>query len=411
VLHGKKIILGVSGGIAAIKIPILLRSLRKEDADVYVIMTKAAREFVTPLSLSVLSQHPVICDMFTEQNVSFVDASTWHIQLAMSADAMMIAPATANILAKLAHGIADDALTTLVLALRCPLVLCPSMDDEMWKNSVTQKNISLLKEQGHFILFPESGELASGLVGMGRLPETETMVKFLSSVLKNSYRDFENKKILITAGPTYESIDPVRFIGNRSSGKMGFALANAAQIRGGKVTLISGPTHLQTPQNIHRINIETANEMMHQVIVNAKKSDIVIMAAAVADFTVKNQYSKKIKRERKLFERFYIELESTNDILRLLGEQKKLKKTKTILVGFALETENVIDNAMQKLHSKNLDIIVSNNALEKDAGFNADTNRVTIISKNGKTETLPLMEKFDVANEILNRISSLSNIQ
>jgi phosphopantothenoylcysteine decarboxylase/phosphopantothenate--cysteine ligase len=408
VVHDKKIILGVSGGIAAIKVPLLLRALRKENADVHVIMTKAAREFITPLSLSVLSQHPVICEMFTEQNASFVDASTWHIHLALSADAMLIAPATANILAKLAHGIADDALTTLALSLRCPLLLCPSMDDEMWKNTITQKNISLLQERGNFILFPEAGELASGLVGMGRLPETEVIMKFLEKVFSNSHRDFVGTKILVTAGPTYEFIDPVRFIGNRSSGKMGFALATASQLRGGDVTLISGPTHLQTPKNVHRVNVESAEEMMKQVIANFKESDIVIMAAAVSDFSVKNQHVQKIKRERWLSERLFIELESTKDILQYLGEQKKLQKKKAILVGFALETENEIENAKKKIVSKHLDMIVCNSAREQDAGFYADTNRVTIISKNGKTKSLPLMEKFDVANEILNSISSMT---
>ena len=313
------------------------------------------------------------------------------------ADIMLVAPATANTLAKIAHGIADDALTTTILALRSPLAICPTMDGEMWYNANTKKNISLLKEQGCFILPPEEGELASGLIGVGRLPENSTIISFLQKILSYAYKDFSKKKILITAGPTYEPIDPVRYIGNRSSGKMGFALANAVSLRGGEVTLITGPTYLQTPRNVERKNIETTDQMFNEVKKHSKNKDAIIMCAAVSDFTPKVKLNQKIKKEKFASSSFTLELKKTEDILKYVGINKSKK---TILVGFALETENEIGNAKKKLKEKRLDFIVSN----KPSAFGTDTNQVSIISKTGEKESLPLLEKFDVANEVLNRV-------
>jgi len=397
VLKNKKILLGISGGIAAIKIPLLVRELKRQGCEVKVVMTKAAKEFVTPLSLSILSKNKVLIETFPNQNETSVDFSTWHINLASWADIMLVAPATANTLAKIAHGIADDALTTTILALRSPLAICPTMDGEMWYNANTKKNISLLKEQGCFILPPEEGELASGLIGVGRLPENSTIISFLQKILSYAYKDFSKKKILITAGPTYEPIDPVRYIGNRSSGKMGFALANAVSLRGGEVTLITGPTYLQTPRNVERKNIETTDQMFNEVKKHSKNKDAIIMCAAVSDFTPKVKLNQKIKKEKFASSSFTLELKKTEDILKYVGINKSKK---TILVGFALETENEIGNAKKKLKEKRLDFIVSN----KPSAFGTDTNQVSIISKTGEKESLPLLEKFDVANEVLNRV-------
>ncbi|MEK7264030.1 MAG: bifunctional phosphopantothenoylcysteine decarboxylase/phosphopantothenate--cysteine ligase CoaBC [Bacteroidota bacterium] len=405
-LTGKKIILGVSGGIAAIKIPLLIRELRRNGVEVYVVMTKAAAEFVTPLSLSALSLHPVVVDIFPKQNTEIVETSTWHIHLAESADCMLIAPATANTIAKIAHGYSDDALSTLAIALRSPLILAPSMDGEMWMNQAVQKNVTTLKEFGCFILPPEEGALASGLTGIGRLPDIEVIIKYLDDVLSKNTQDFSSKNVLITAGPTYEPIDAVRFIGNRSSGKMGFALASAASIRGANVTLISGTTHLSTPRNVRRINVETAEEMFHAVKEQHKKNDIIIMSAAVSDFTPINVALSKIKKESISGEEISLRLKKTMDILKFIGENKRKN---TFLAGFALETENLIANGKKKLLEKKLDMIICNNANVQGAGFSIDTNVVSVITNKGEVVKLPQMHKFDVANEILNHISREMN--
>ncbi len=400
-LKGKHILIGITGGIAAYKIPLFIRLLRKSGADVRVVMTTSAAQFVTPETLATLSGNEVIVDVFPPLD-TLIKADTWHIKLGMWADAMVIAPATANTLAKIAHGYADNAVTMLTLALRCPLILSPAMDVDMWHHPATQQNIQKLREYGYFIIQPEVGELASGLVGEGRLPEAETLLKEINTILSRSYKDLRGKNILITAGPTYEALDPVRFIGNRSSGKMGFALAQAAATRGATVTLIAGPVHLETPKDVTRINVESADQMYKAVVKHRKSQHAIIMAAAVADYTPAQVAPIKIKKED-MTQGWYSPLTKTPDILQSLGD----KKGNTCLVGFALETNNDIANAKAKLKRKNLDFIVLNNALEKGAGFGIDTNIVKIISRNGKVEQLPKLSKLEVANIILDRIQTL----
>ncbi|TAK66639.1 MAG: bifunctional phosphopantothenoylcysteine decarboxylase/phosphopantothenate--cysteine ligase CoaBC [Bacteroidetes bacterium] len=397
-LKGKKIILGVTGGIAAYKIPLLLRLLTKANAGVRVVMTTAAAQFTTPETLAALSRNEVVVDIFPKQG-SVIKSETWHVMLGQWADAMLIAPATANTLAKLAYGYADNAVTMLALALRCPLILAPAMDVDMWNHPATQQNLTKLREYGYFILPPEIGELASGLVGEGRMPEVETLRDRVDAILERSYQDMRGKKILVTAGPTYEALDPVRFIGNRSSGKMGFALAQAASLRGADVTLISGPVHVETPRNVKRIDVESAEQMHNAVMKHRKHQDSIIMAAAVADYAPATVAAHKIKKEE-MKQGWYAVLKKTPDILESLGA----KKGKTILVGFALETTNDVKNATAKLKTKNLDFIILNNALQEGAGFGSDTNIVSIIPRNGKTIRLPKMPKFDVANAILDRV-------
>jgi phosphopantothenoylcysteine decarboxylase/phosphopantothenate--cysteine ligase len=397
----RKILVGVSGGISVYKMCTVVRLLKKSGAHVRVVMTQSATQFVTPLTFSTLSQEEVIVSLWPGDAHDSTDFGVRHIDLGLWADAMIIAPATANIVAKIAYGMADDILTSTVLALRCPLIIAPAMDVDMYLNSATQKNLSALRERGHFILPPEEGELASGLVGPGRLPEPEKIVSFVDDVLKKTPKDLSGKKILVSAGPTHEPIDPVRFVGNRSSGKMGFALATAAALRGAEVTLIAGPVSLETPKNVNRINVETAEEMKRAVLSHSKKADAIIMAAAIADYTPAHPSAQKIKKSGQAQKNLVLELKETADILKELGTQRN----GAVLVGFALETNNEIKNATEKLRSKNLDYIVLNSARNEGAAFGSDTNVVTIIGKNGTQEKLPKMPKFDVATEILHRIS------
>ena len=380
----------------------VVRLMKKAGASVRVLMTQSATQFVTPLTFSTLSQEEVLTSLWPETNRTSTRAGVEHIKLGLWADAMLIAPATANVVAKIAHGIADDVISSTALALRCPLLVAPAMDVDMYLNEVTQNNLSLLRERGHHILLPADGELASGLVGPGRLPEPDAIMAFVESVIEKTPLDLKEKKILVTAGPTYEPIDPVRFIGNRSSGKMGFAIANAAAQRGANVTLISGPVALGTPKNVSRIDVETAEQMFDAVTKQAKKCDVIIMAAAVADYAPKKPASNKIKKNEST-QGLTLELQPTSDILRSLGA----KKNGTVLVGFALETENEVKNAKEKLRKKNLDLIVLNSTRDEGSAFGSDTNVVTIISKDGRTEKLSKMPKFDVAVEILNRIATL----
>jgi phosphopantothenoylcysteine decarboxylase / phosphopantothenate---cysteine ligase len=325
-----------------------------------------------------------------------------HINLALWGDLMLVAPATANTIAKIVHGIADDIVSSTVLALRCPLLVSPAMDVDMYLNQATQENLTALRERGHHVLPPAEGDLASGLTGPGRLPEPEAIVAFVEAVLSKTHLDLKGKKILVSAGPTYEPIDPVRFIGNRSSGKMGFALANAAAQRGADVTLISGPVSLGTPKDVSRINVETAEEMYNAVMQHAKKKDAVIMSAAVADFTPKKTAANKIKKDE-IASDLKLDLQPTRDILRELGS----KKNGSLLVGFALETADELKNAKEKLKKKNLDLIVLNSIRDEGAAFGSDTNVVTLIARDGKSEKLARMPKFDVATEILNRVARL----
>ena len=391
VIQKKNIILGVSGGIAAYKSVELLRLLVKQGASVRVMMTKNAQWFVGPLTFEALSGQPVCTDLFEKND----DASIRHIQWAEVADAVVIAPATANIIGKLSGGIADDALSTFMLAVTCPVIVCPSMNTHMFESRAVQRNLETLRADGHFIIDPESGTLACGTTGPGRLPEPEDIVDRIAYYL--STKDLKDKKILVTSGPTRESVDPVRFISNPSSGKMGFAVARAAEYRGGEVTLITGPTHLPDPNNVKIIRIQTAREMAQAVFENMEHSDIIIKTAAVSDYRPKDPATQKIKKEKG---ELVLYLERTQDILKEIGMRKKDQ----ILVGFAAETENLEQHAETKRVEKNLDIIVGNIVGEPSSGFGADTNKVTLFYKDGTQEPLPVMEKDAVAHILLDRI-------
>ncbi len=402
-MKGKKILIGITGGIAAYKVPQLVRDIRRCGAEVRIIMTESAKEFVTPLTLSTISGNEVVVGTFPDSDGAVLRAGTWHIDLAQEMDCMLIAPATANTLAKIAGGIADNAVTTLALAMRGPVILAPSMDSDMLLREATQENMRILRERGYVLLPPAEGELASGLKGPGRLPDLPVIQKAIEDVLHHVSHDLKGKKVLITAGPTHEPIDPVRFVGNRSTGTMGFALANAAAQRGADVTLITGPVSRTSPRNVKRIDVETADQMHRAVKKFHKTSDVIIMAAAVADFSPVSVLKQKIKKEAVEGDTLVLRLKKNADILSDIGA----RKGKLILVGFALETEHGIANAKKKLKGKNLDLIVLNNPLREGAGFGTETNIVTIISRSGRVERLKKMSKYDTAHEILNRVVKL----
>jgi phosphopantothenoylcysteine decarboxylase/phosphopantothenate--cysteine ligase len=395
ILTGKKIIIGVTGGIAAYKTPLLVREFKKRGAEVKVVMTPSAVEFVTPLTLSTVSGNEVVVNIFPSSQKNGASLSTWHIDTALWADLMIIAPATINTIAKIAHGFADNALTTLVAALRCPLLITPAADVDMYENKFTRQNINILKDAGFYILDAENGELASGLAGKGRFPEIDKVIDAAETIISGYIRDFENKNILITAGPTYEDIDPVRFIGTRSSGKMGYEIAKAFYLRGANVTLISGYSNQYAYPEINLIKIRSAEEMQKAVEKEIEKNEILIMAAAVADYKPASAREKKIKKEEKLS---VINLIETKDILQSID-----KKGKTI-VGFALETDNEIENALKKIQSKNLDMIALNSLKSADSGFEVDTNIITIIDKSGNQVKFPLLSKFQAAHKILSEL-------
>ena len=401
---GKHILLGVTGGIAAYKACYLVREFRKAGAEVKVIMTDAATKFVTPLTFSTLSGNEVATDLWTANQATQSEIGTRHIDLALWADLMLVAPASAHTIAKMTFGLADNLLTVVSLACRAPLVLAPTMDADMFLHETTQKNLGLLRERGFFVVPPAEGEHASGLHGPGRFPEIETIVRFTEGVLKQTHQDLKSMSVLVTAGPTYEPIDPVRFIGNRSSGKMGFALARAAAMRGASVTLVSGPVHLETPRHVDRVNVETAAQMEETVAARAAKADVVIMAAAVSDFAPAKPAEQKIKKTATGGPP-ELHLVKSPDILGTLGK----KKNGTLLVGFALETDDELANAKKKLEGKNLDLIVLNSLKDPGAGFGTDTNTVTILGRDGTSESLPTMSKFDVANAILDRVRLLNH--
>jgi phosphopantothenoylcysteine decarboxylase/phosphopantothenate--cysteine ligase len=388
-LGGKHILVGVTGGIAAYKVCYLVRDLKKAGAEVKVVMTEAAAKFVTPLTFSALSGNAVLGNIWATDQSTLSAIGTQHIDLANWADVYVIAPASANTIAKITYGMTDNLLTIVALASRCPIVLAPTMDADMYINPVTQRNISKLQERGFFIVPPEEGEHASGLKGPGRFPETRIILETVEHVLDGSPQDLKGKKILVTAGPTYEAIDPVRFIGNRSSGKMGFALANAAALRGATVTLVSGPVHLETPRHVERIDIESASQMRDAVMERAATSDAVIMAAAVADYAPEKSARTKIKKQPGT-KPAPLHLTETPDILRALGRKKRKG---TVLVGFALETDNELRNAQEKLKKKHLDLIVLNSLRDEGAGFGVDTNVVTILDTTGTAAKLSLMPK------------------
>jgi len=397
-LTGKRILLGVTGGIAAYKSAFLVREFVRAGAEVQVVMTPAAAEFITPLTMGTLSRRDVAIDMFPRPEGGAASPLR-HIELALWGDVMLIAPATANTIAKIVHGAADNLLTTLVLALRCPLVVAPAMDVDMYLNEATRANIAALRETGCTVLEPDEGELASGLAGPGRMPGVDRLVAAVENVLEHAGRDFEGKRVLVTAGPTHEPIDPVRFIGNRSSGKMGFAVAAAAAMRGARVTLISGPVSLRTPRNVRRVDVRTAREMAAAVTEEFPSADLLVMAAAVADFAPVHEAAHKIKREESAGRSLVLELAENPDILKTLGAARR----RQVIVGFALETDNGEANARKKLAAKNLDMIVLNNPLEEGAAFGGDTNVVTIIGASPDAERLPRMAKIDVAHVLLSR--------
>jgi phosphopantothenoylcysteine decarboxylase/phosphopantothenate--cysteine ligase len=399
VLNGRKIILGITGGIAAYKSCLLVRELKNRGAEVRVIMTPSALQFITPLTLSTLSGSEVIVNIFPESQENGVKFKTWHIEYALWADIMIIAPATINTIAKIVHGLCDNALTTVVTALRCPLVVAPASDMDMYLNKISQLNFRKLKEDlGAYVVEAEKGKLASGLFGIGRMADVDKIIDVSELILSGYKQDLSGKKILVTAGPTYEDIDPVRFIGNRSSGKMGYNIARAALLRGADVTLISGPSSEKAYPEIKLIRIRSADDMLKAVSENINKNDALIMAAAVADYTPMEKAGNKIKKEDNLNS---VKLKKTADIL------SSLKKNNKIIVGFALETNNPVNNARKKLKEKNLDMIILNSINEGNQAFESEDNKISIITKSGKVEELSLMSKYQAANKILTELNKI----
>ena len=397
ILSGKNILLGVTGGIAAYKSTYLVRLFKKQGANVQVLMTPSSKDFVTPLTLSTLSNNPVLSDFFDPKD----ENKLWnnHVELALWADIFLIAPATSNTLSKMATARADNLLLATYLSSKCPVYFAPAMDLDMHKNLANQENIQKLISHGKIHIPVSSGFLASGLEGDGRMKEPEKIISFIINNIKKDLI-LLNKKILITAGPTYESIDAVRFIGNFSSGKMGFSLAKTAASLGAEVILITGPTSLNIiDDNIFVINVVTADEMFLEVKKHYKSSDISILSAAVSDFKPKNRSKIKIKKQN--LDLLSIDLVENIDILKYLGDNKSNKQ---ILVGFALETDNEFQNALSKIENKNLDAIVLNSLNDKGAGFGHDTNKVTFINKNGKTSKFKLKSKIDVSKDIFNEL-------
>lgn len=393
-----KIILGVTGCIAAYKAAEVLRQLQQRGAEVRVIMTRHACEFVRPLTFEALSRSPVVTDMFAPG----LNMPVKHIELARWADLLLVAPATANTLAKFAHGLADDFLSTIHLAVQCPVVVAPAMDQEMWLHPTTQENIERLRRRGVVIIEPESGYLASGIEGEGRLADPAVIADRVMDVLSSRQRarDFVGQRVLVTAGPTCEDIDPVRFITNRSSGKMGYALAEAALRRGAQVTLITGPTSLVPPPGAEVVRVRRAQEMYEAVLRHVEAATIVIKAAAVADYRPASTQPTKLKKGTA---RLLVELEPTTDILAELGKRKGSR----ILVGFAAETENLIENGKEKLQRKNLDLIVVNDVSREDVGFGSDFNAALLIDRSGTVVELPLMSKREMAERILDHVKRL----
>jgi phosphopantothenoylcysteine decarboxylase/phosphopantothenate--cysteine ligase len=391
VLSGKKIIIGITGGIAAYKVPLLVRLLIKAGAEVQVVMTPAAHEFVTPLTLATLSKKPVL-STFTEGA-----EGVWnnHVELGLWADLLLIAPATANTLADLVHGKSENLLHAVFLSARCPVAVAPAMDLDMYRHPATKANLETLRQRGTLIIPPGTGELASGLSGEGRMAEPEEIYSFIETTLTHANR-LSGKKVLITAGPTYEPIDAVRFIGNFSTGKMGIALANVLARQGAEVTLVCGPSRERTTDaNVRRIDVTTAEQMYEACVKAFPSSDAAILTAAVADFRPKHTANYKIKKEAGGMNA--VDLEETKDILAALGQ---LKKTGQVLAGFALETDNEADNAKAKLGRKNLDFIVMNSLRDAGAGFGTDTNKITVFMRDGKTHNFDLKPKNEVAQDI-----------
>ena len=400
ILSGKKILLGISGGIAAYKTAILVRLFIKNGAEVKVVMTPDAKEFITPLTLSTLSKNPVHSS-FTSDDQD----ETWnnHVELGMWADLILICPATANTLSKMANGNCDNLLIAVYLSAKCPVYFAPAMDLDMYKHQSTKDSISKLLENGNILIPAETGELASGLIGEGRLAEPDSILNFIEADIIKSL-PLRGKKILVTAGPTYEAIDPVRYISNHSSGKMGFEIAKKASDLGAEVFLISGPSNQKiSTRSINLINVVSSKDMHEEVIKYYSEADIVIMAAAVSDFKPKEFSNKKIKKDNIQPK---MELEKTKDVLLELGRLKKNQ----FLVGFALENENEIENSLKKLKNKNLDLIILNSLNDKGAGFGTETNKITIINNKEEKTDFDLKDKSEVAEDILNSIMSQINV-
>jgi len=393
-LKGKKIILGVCGGISAYKSALVCRGLKKIGCEVIVVMTKAGTKFITPLTMETLSGNEVITELFPKKKV----VGTRHITLADWADLILVAPATANIIGKIKSGIADDILTTVVISTKSKVLFAPAMNVKMWDNPIVQQNISELKKSGYGFIQPGIGDLACGDVGKGRMAEPEDIIKKVIGLLSKK-KDFEDRTVLVTAGRTEEPLDPVRYISNRSSGKMGYAVAEKAKTRGAEVILISGPSSLNRPLGIDFVQVRTAKQMRMEVKKYFKKADCLVMTAAVSDFSPEMVSGRKLKRADTLT----LKLKSTPGILEEMGK----RKGKKVLVGFSLETEDEVKNAKIKLKKKNLDLIVVNNPKAPGAGFELDTNVVSIIDKGGKAQKLPLLAKTDLADKILDRILSL----
>ncbi|MFQ5520933.1 MAG: bifunctional phosphopantothenoylcysteine decarboxylase/phosphopantothenate--cysteine ligase CoaBC [Candidatus Methylomirabilia bacterium] len=398
-LAGKELILGVSGSIAAYKAAYLLRELVRLGAGVTVVLTEHAARFVGPLTWRTLSSRPVLTDLFDAQT----EAQVEHVALAERADALLVVPATANILAKAAHGIADDSLTTVLLACRGPVLMAPAMDGGMWEHPAVQANVATLRGRGVIVLEPESGELASGLIGKGRLPEVEAILEVLHGIL-TPIKDLAGERILVTAGPTHEPIDPVRYLSNRSSGKMGYAVALAALRRGAQVVLVSGPTALTPPPGVIFVPVKTTEEMREAVLYHLPSVGIVIKAAAVADYRPVRLSADKIRSKQ---EGLAISLTPTRDIL----QEVAAKKGGSFVVGFAAETADVLANAREKLEAKGVDLLVANDVSLAGIGFESDDNQVVLLDRWGGSQELPRMPKLQVARAILDRILSLRAVQ
>ncbi len=394
-LQGKTILLGISGSIAAYKTASLTSALKKLHADVHVLMTTNATNFIHPITFESLTGNKCLVDTF-DRNFQF---QVEHIAIAKRADMVLIAPASANVIGKLAHGIADDMLTTTVMACRCPVFLSPAMNTRMYENPIVQNNIRILRGYGYTIIEPETGYLACKDTGVGKMPQPEVLLEYIVQELAFE-KDLEGKKILITAGPTQEAIDPVRYITNHSSGKMGYALAKRACMRGGQVTLVTGQTSLLPPPFVKTVQVTTAREMFEAVTAVSDEQDILIKAAAVADYRPATVSDRKMKKKE---DRLFIELERTDDILQYLGDHKKKGQ---LLCGFAMETENLISNSRAKLKKKNLDMIAANNLKVEGAGFQTDTNVLTLITQNEEV-SLEKMDKEDAAGIILDKLLSL----
>ncbi len=395
-LKGKHIILGVTGSIAAYKAATLTRLLVKEGANVKVVMTPLAKEFITPLTMATLSKSPIMVDFYNPENGDWNS----HVDLGLWADLYLIAPASANTIGKMAGGIADNLLLTTYLSAKCPVMVAPAMDLDMYKHPATQRNLKVLQSFGNIIIEPESGELASGLIGKGRMEEPERIVAFIADYFARQ-EDFKGKKVVVTAGPTYEKIDPVRFIGNYSSGKMGLAIAEEFAGRGAEVVLVCGPVNLKTSHPaIRRVDVESAAQMYEVTSKEFVNSDVAVLSAAVADFTPKEKADHKIKRGK---DDLLLELLPTKDIAAELG---RIKTASQLLVGFALETNDEEVNALSKMQRKNLDMIVLNSLNDKGAGFSVDTNKVTILDKAGNKTVYELKTKLEVAKDIVDQIAS-----